>query len=120
MAYTANVKAYERPGEKITLVPDADFSTKRYTFVSVDPAHGMATTAAGKLPVGVLQTPGIASEPCQVMTTGVSFIKLGGTVANGDLVESDANGCAIKNNTGAARGTCLVGGTAGQIGCIAL
>lgn len=120
MAYTANVKAYEKPGECITLVPDASFEKKRYTFVTADATHGMVTPAAGNAAVGVLQTPGIAGEPCNVMTTGVSFIVLGGTVANGDMVESDAEGKAIKNSTGVARGMCLVGGTTGQIGCIQL
>lgn len=120
MAYIPNVKAYEQPGRSITLVPDADFSTKRYLFVSPDATHGMAITTAGKMPVGVLQTPGVAGEPCNVMTTGVSFIVLGGTVAVGDLVECDANGAGIKNNTGVARGIALAGGAAGQIGCIQL
>lgn len=113
-------KAYEIPGEAITLVPATSFEDKRYTFVTVDASGNMVTPGAGVLPVGVVQIPAIANEPARVMTSGVSFIKLGDTVAVGASVETDANGAAITASTGKVRGVCLVGGTAGQIGCIQL
>jgi hypothetical protein len=90
------VNAFERPGEAVTVTPATDFSTKRYTFGAVDANGALVTPAAGANAIGVVQTPGIAAEPCNVMTSGVSFIVLGGTVAAGDDISTDASGKAVK------------------------
>ena len=112
--------AFEQPRSAITLVPATDFSEKQYTFGTCDADGKLVTPAAGVLACGVVQTPGIAGEPCNVMTSGVSFIIFGGTVAAGDAVGTDANGKAVKASTGTAMGVCLVGGAAGEIGSILL
>jgi hypothetical protein len=128
------VNAFERPGECITATPATDFSEKRYTFGTISAAGALATPEAGASAIGVVQTPGIAGEPCNVMTTGVSFIVLGGTVAAGDDISTDANGKAVKATAQTQSGTtpfavtagtavlgkCLVGGDAGEIGSILL
>lgn len=111
-------KAYEMPRTAITIVPTADFSEKRHTFATISSAGALATTEAGAKAIGVLQTPGISGEPCNVMTEGVSFIIVGATLVPGQEVESDATGKAIPLATGKSNGICLVGGTAGSIGCI--
>lgn len=116
----ANVAAYEQPGRAITLVPATSFEAKRYTFGTINSSGDLVTPAAGAKACGVVQTPGIIGEPCNVMVSGVSFIVLGGTVAKGAEVESDVNGKAITLASGKSNGICLFGGTAGQIGCILL
>lgn len=112
--------AFEQPKEAITLVPTTDFSEKRYTFGTCDTNGNLVTPAANAVVCGVVQTPGIVGEPCNVMTSGVSFIMLGGTVAAGDAVSTDAAGKAVKASSGAVVGVCLVGGAAGEIGSILL
>lgn len=123
------MKAFEQPRTSITLVPATSFKDKRYTFVTVDTNGNMVTPAAGADVAGVLQTPGIATEPCNVMTDGVSFIVLGGTVAAGDPISTDATGKAVKatmdtTTTTLAKtavvGMALVGGSSGDIGCVLL
>lgn len=114
------MKAYEQPSMAITLTPTASFLDKQYTFVTVDASGNMVNSAAGATACGVTQTPGIAGEPCNVMVHGVSFIKLGGTIASGAEVEVGANGAAVVLSTGKAVATCLVGGVAGEIGCVLL
>lgn len=114
------VPAYELPKVSITLVAATDMSQKRYTFGTVNTDGALVTPAADALAVGVIQTPGIISEPCNVMTTGVSFIKLGGTVAAGDKLSVGTDGAAIKATTGEVIGVCLVGGASGEIGSILL
>lgn len=112
--------AYEIPGTRITLTPNADFSDKRYTAVKPDASAGMVACPAGEMAVGILQTPGIAGEPCAVMVTGVTLVTFGDTVAVGDAVEVGTDGKVIKANTGKIIGVCLVGGAADQLGTICL
>lgn len=112
--------AFEQPRNAITLVPGESFEKKQYTFGTCDAEGKLITPGAGVMACGVVQTPGIAGEPCNVMTSGVSFIILGGTVAAGDAVSTDAAGKAVKAADGAVLGVCLVGGAAGEIGSILL
>ena len=116
----SNIAAFERPGMAITLTPETSFADKRYTFGTLNASGALVTPAAGANACGVVQTPGIIGEPCNVMTSGVSFIKLGATVANGAEVETDVNGAAITKATGASLGVCLFGGAANTIGCVLL
>jgi hypothetical protein len=112
------IKAYEMPFKAITLVAAADVSGKRYRFATCDATGALKIAGAGERAMGVLQTPGIDKEPCNVMTDGVSFIRFGGIVAAGQEVQSDANGDAIVLATGKSNGVCLVGGASGAIGSI--
>lgn len=114
------MKAFEQPKDAITLVPATSFAAKRYTFGTCDSNGNLVTPAAGAIACGVVQTPGIIGEPCNVMTAGVSFVILGAAVAAGAEVQTDANGAAITLAAGKSLGVCLVGGTVGQIGCILL
>lgn len=117
--------AYEMPFKSITLTKPAalDLSAARHTFVTIGSDGNIAVAAAGTNPVGVLQQPGEPDKgpmDLPAMVAGISFIKLGGTVAPGDDVEVGTNGTAIKKNTGITAGKCMVGGVAGDIGCILL
>ena len=115
------MKAYEQPKESITLTPATSFADKRYTFGTISADGHLVTPGAGAAVCGVVQTPGIIGEPCNVMTSGVSFVKLGGTVAAGDSVTTDASGKAVKvTSTEAVAGICLTGGATDEIGCILL
>lgn len=117
MAY---INAFEQPGLAITMTPATSFADKRYTFVTAGTGGALVAATAAGTACGVLQTPGIAGEPCKVMVTGVSFVALGGTVAPGDEVEVDAAGKAVKKSAGVSCGICLVGGDAGMTGSILL
>lgn len=97
MTYIANTAAYEQPGESITLVPKTSMVDNRYKFVTIG-ASGMELAVKGgaTAPVGVLQTPGIAGEPCKVMTSGVSFVVAEGAIAEGDSLTVGAAGGVTK------------------------
>lgn len=113
--------AYELPKVSITAVAKVDFTDQRYTFGTIDATTQLIAATAGGDAIGVIQTPGIVGEPCNVMTTGVSFIKLGGTVAAGAKIAVGANGTGIVAATEAVViGICLVGGALGEIGSILL
>ncbi len=114
------MKAFEQPGQSITLMPSATMEDNRYKFGVVNSDSQLALSGAAAKAAGVIQIPGIVGEPVRVMTTGVSFIELGDTVAAGAEVESDANGLAVTLSAGKSNGICLVGGDAGAIGCILL
>lgn len=61
-------------------------------------------TAATEALVGVFQhITTVAGEEVRVMLDGISKVKLGGTVARGDLLTADANGKAVV--IGAVAGT---------------
>lgn len=112
--------AFEQPRAAITLVPAVTMESNRYRFGTCDSSGNLILAVSGAAPAGVIQTPGIVDEPCNVMTEGVSFIILGGTVAAGAQVEADANGAAVTLSTGVAAGLCLVGGASGAVGSILL
>lgn len=112
--------AFEQPRSAITLVPDTNFEKKQYTFGTCNADGKLVTPAAGKLACGVVQTPGIAGEPCNVMTAGVSFVVLGGDVAAGAAISTDAEGKAVTATDGEVLGICLVGGAANELGTILL
>ena len=116
----ANIAAFEQPGKAMTLTPTTSFAEKRYTFGTLNTTGDLVTPAAAARACGVVQTPGIIGEPCNVMTEGISFITLGATVAAGAEVEGDAEGKAITLASGKSNGICIVGGTVDQIGCILL
>jgi hypothetical protein len=76
-----------------------------------------ADDTAGANAVGVCQEPQNVNQPMNVMFAGISFIKLGGTVASGAEVEVGAGGTAVTKASGVSQGICLVGGASGDIGC---
>lgn len=114
------MKAYEQPFNKISLEAGASFAAARYTFVTVNTSGKAIGAVAGGKIVGVVQDTTPAGGAAPITAAGITFIKLGGTVASGALVEVGANGTAITNDAGTAVGICLVGGASGEYGSILL
>lgn len=113
------MSAYEIPGKRYTFVTAADLTAKRYHAVTLG-AGGVNVATAAKAITGVLQTPEEAGRPAQVMVDGITFGVLGGTVAEGDLVEVGADGAFVKATSGVVVGQAVVGGDTGAIGSILL
>lgn len=86
MAYEINV------GYDITVPAAADLSAKQYYFVL---AAG-TLAGAGAQALGVLQNNPASGDAAGVRVMGVSKVVLGGTVAVGDLISSDANAKGVK------------------------
>lgn len=124
-------KAYEQVWKSITGMPAESLKDKRYHFGKIDSSGNLAVAGNGEKVVGVIYEPNEVGQPTQVVVAGIAFITLGGTVAAGAEVQSDANGAAITREPGdivegdfveggRSAGVCLVGGTEGDIGCILL
>jgi len=111
-------KAFSQVWKSITGMPAAQLT--RYTFVKYDANGDVTTAGAGEAAVGVTYEPNGVGEPAQVVASGFAFITLGGTVAAGAEVESDAAGKAVTLATGKSLGVLAVGGAAGDIGTILL
>lgn len=79
----------------------------------------LQAAAAADLSVGVVEGPtvGVASgERCDVVLSGVAEVTLGGTVARGALVTSDATGRAVTAaSTNRAIGMAMVSGVIGDV-----
>jgi hypothetical protein len=127
-------RAYEMPFKNITVTKPAatDFSAARYKFVTINSSGEAVLAGAGIVPIGVLQQPGeVDKGPMDLpaMVAGVSFIIIGtGGLASGDDVSTGASGVAVKATAAVLAttlatpvvGKCMVGGAAGEIGCILL
>ncbi len=114
--------ARQTPGFMFSLEAAADLSvaaTNQYRALVVDSNGRAAVAGASNVPiVGVLQNDPIQFQAAQIMVDGLSKIKLGGTVAAGDEVMSDASGDFIVAATAGNRkvGICVEGGGSGDIG----
>lgn len=119
----ASGHAYEDIWKSLTGMPKRQFTAEeRYTFVAMDANGEIDTAATGATTIyGVLDEPNGPGQPARVYANGISFIQLGGTIAAGDGVAVGANGKAVKVAADAAKvGTCIVGGTSGDIGSVLL
>lgn len=93
----------------------ADLSTKRRTFVKLNSSGQAVSCGAGDGGWSLSNTP-VSGEAATVDLVGESKITLGGTVAYGALIASDAAGKAVTATTGAViNGVCLQGGVSGDI-----
>lgn len=105
-------------GFDMTLLASADLSAKQFHIVKTTSTGVAAANATDLNQVGVLQDkPAAAGVPCNVRWAGSTKIALGGTVAAGDRLTSDANGKAIVAVTGKqVVGIATVPGVSGDIG----
>jgi len=113
--------AYQNIWKSITGMPEVSLDGKRYCFVKQTATGGIAPSIAGDWAIGITQEPNDVGQPTQVAAQGELFVVLGGTVASGDVVMSDANGAAVKYVEGTGvfpLGICRVGGAAGDIGTV--
>lgn len=102
----------------ISLLAGADLSTKQFCFVKMDTtADQVVLSVAGNAAIGVLQDKPTSGHAGAVAIDGVTKVVLGGTVAAGALVASDASAHAVTAATGAhILGVCKRGGVVGEIG----
>lgn len=98
----------------------ADLSATPYRFVTINASGQVAIAGAGAKADGVLQNdPAAQGRAAAVAIGGQTKIVLGGTVAAGAQVASDATGRAVTAATGNhILGTCTEGGTVGVMGSI--
>lgn len=97
----------------------AEAAISAYRIVKVGAADGQVLTAAAAtdLSIGVVENVAPAiGERCSVVMVGVAEITLGGTVARGAAVTSDASGRAVTASAGNRRiGIALASGVVGDV-----
>ncbi len=102
--------AFEQPGVVWTIEAGADLSANKYHFAQVD-ADGQASIAGnGEESIGVIQDDNgdAAGKAITIMSTGITKVVAGATLAPGNIVGIDANGEAVVAATGDyAHGICL-------------
>lgn len=76
---------------------EADLTAKQFCFVKPGTAEGsMVAAVAGNKTVGILQdAPNTGEHGAVAVQGGGAKLKLGGTVAAGDYLKSDANGAGV-------------------------
>ena len=104
----------------VSLVAAADLTAKQFYVVKIDSAGKAALAGASDTTqVGILQDKTPNGTAATVATGGISKAVLGGTVASGAEVTSDANGKIIAATTGKyIIGICTAGGAANEIGSV--
>ncbi len=115
--------AVEQALQSISIEAGADLSAGQYKFVQVATDGQVDLVgSAGADAIGVLQNkPDAAGRAAKVGFSGISKVTLGGTVAMGAKVQSDASGDAILAASGDhVLGTCIKGGAVGEVGEVLL
>jgi len=93
--------SFKAQGIDLSFNAGGDLSAQQYRIVKHTASDLAVANATDLNQVGVLQdAPAAAGRPGVVRVFGVSKVKLGGTVAKGDRLTSDANGAAIVAVTG--------------------
>lgn len=113
--------ATENALRTISREASGDLSAAQYKFVKVNSSGQMAVcSVAGEEADGVLQDkPAAAGRAGGMAIGGVTKVLLGGTVAKGAKVTTNASGAAVTAATGNVElGTCIEGGASGEIGSI--
>lgn len=101
----------------LTLVAAGDLSAKQFCAVGVNSAGRAAIADADDQVIGIVQNNPAAGQAANVAYGGVSKAKLGGTVAAGARVTSNASGEIVAATTGgdSVIGVALTGGASGEI-----
>jgi hypothetical protein len=94
-----------------------DLSAAQYKFVKqANTGRVSVCTVGGENAFGVLQNdPAAIDREAQVAILGVTKVMAGGTVAIGDLIETDASGRAVTASSGVILGEAVTGGSVGSI-----
>ncbi|AYD87352.1 hypothetical protein SEA_VALENTINIPUFF_55 [Microbacterium phage ValentiniPuff] len=100
----------------------ADLTEAQYTFVEFsDVDHVKAVDSVDDFALGILQNSPAEGDVADVRLTGISKVKLGGTVALNDGIGSNASGLGVKAATGKrVYGRALEAGVSGQIISVAI
>lgn len=78
---------------KISLEAAADLSSKQYYFVKVDTSGKAAVcSAVTDKPIGVLQNKPTSGQAAEIVVVGVTKVSADGTLDEGDLVGTSADG----------------------------
>lgn len=110
--------AYDQLGPDLgTLVAAADLSAKQYFACKIDSNGAVALCAvAGERSDGILQDDPASGRSATLRTFGASKGFLGGSVAAGDLLTTDANGKLVKGyGADIVAGRALAAGVASDI-----
>ena len=94
-----------------------DLSAAQYKFVKqANTGRVSACSVAGETAFGVLlNDPAAIDNEATIAIGGVTKVMAGGTVAIGDLVETDASGRAVTASSGVVLGEAVSGGSTGSI-----
>lgn len=88
----------EQLGNDYSYPCETDLSARQYTYVKLT-SNKVVAAGAGDAPVGILQNApnGSSTAPATAVVRlfGASKLKLGGTVAQGNFLKSDANGKGV-------------------------
>ena len=99
----------------------ADLSAKLHFLAHVDTDGDIVLAGDGEHVLGVIVEGAVANAPVTVQFGGIAKCVLGGTVASGARVASDAAGETVAAAvTEYEFGTCLVGGVDGDVVPVAL
>jgi hypothetical protein len=108
---------------KVTLVAGEDLSAKQYHFVKIDNGTGKAVAVSGATdrPIGVVQNNPSSGQEAEVLISGGTKIKAGGSASAGQALfaSASATGVTLAFGTTAsaayAVGTWVSAGAAGEI-----
>lgn len=110
--------AFEVNMQTISVPASTDLSTKQFFFGSVNSSGQVAVTGAAAAADGVIgNKPDAQGRACALASVPgqVARVQLGGTVANGALLEADANGKAVTQSSGKILAKALSAGVANDI-----
>jgi hypothetical protein len=108
---------------KVTLVAGEDLSAKQYHFVKIDNGTGKAVAVSGAAdrPIGVVQNNPSSGQEAEVLISGGTKIKAGGSASAGQALfaSASATGVTLAFGTTAsaafAVGTWISSGASGEI-----
>src|SRR4051812_4788269 len=95
--------AYEVGAQSISVPASADLSAKQFYFGTIDANGQVATTGAGLAADGVIgDKPAAQGRPCAFYATPGMVVRVmcGAAVANGESLDTDANGKAVTHAAG--------------------
>lgn len=108
--------AYEDLGKRITGKVAANENANQYHFFTRTANDNYDLTGAGLRADVVLQdNPNTTGFVGEFAVDGVSKMVCGGTVTDGDLIESDSTGRGITRSSGVILGRALASGVVGDI-----
>ncbi len=105
--------AYELGNQAISVPASADLSAKQFCFGTIDANGQVGATGAGLAADGVIaDKPAAQGRPCAFYTVPGMVVKVmcGAAVANGALLDADANGKAVTHAAGKILARALAAG----------
>lgn len=110
--------AFEVGTQTVSVPASTDLSAKQFYFGLINSSGQVAVVGAGLAADGVIANkPDAQGRACalQTMPGQIARIQLGGTVANGALLEANASGLAITQSSGKILARALAAGVANDI-----